>query len=63
MDKPVLIIEAPELDDDAADRVLDFLQELINAFDVHYYFRKKQCQKLLHCRHRSDEDTDSKDRF
>lgn len=37
MDKPVLIIEAPELDDDGAASVYHFLQELVLAFESHYY--------------------------
>jgi hypothetical protein len=37
MDRPVLLIEAPILSDDAAASVMDFLQALILAFESHYY--------------------------
>lgn len=37
MDKPILIVEAPELDDDAAARVYEFLQDLVLGFEAHYY--------------------------
>ena len=46
MDKPVLIIEMPELDDEAAVSLQQFFQELTNAFESHYlhqierYYRK-----------------------
>ena len=39
MDKPVLIIDAPELNDEAVASVQGFLQELMLAFESHYYHR------------------------
>jgi len=47
MDKPVLIIEMPELDDEAAVGLQHFLQELANAFETHYLRQiKRYYQKL-----------------
>jgi hypothetical protein len=37
MDKPVLLIEAPELDDKEAASAYCFLQELLLGFESHYY--------------------------
>jgi hypothetical protein len=37
VDKQVLIIEMPELNDAAVAQLHDFLQELTNAFEVHYF--------------------------
>jgi hypothetical protein len=37
MDKPVLIIEMPPLNDEAAAGAYNFLQELIIAFEAHYF--------------------------
>jgi hypothetical protein len=45
MDKPVLIIDAPDLSKEAVEGVQDFLQELMNAIDSHYYFRRKYHEK------------------
>lgn len=36
MDRPVLIIEAPELDEKTANSVQNFLHELVLAFESHY---------------------------
>lgn len=61
MDKPVLIIEAPELNDEAATIVLDFLQDILNAFDSHVYYQRQRNKKLLHrasCRNEVPEDKD-----
>lgn len=61
MDKPVLIIEAPELDDEAATTVLDFLQDILNAFDSHVYYQRQRNKQLLHrvsCRNKAVEDKD-----
>lgn len=63
MDKPVLVIEAPELNDEAAAIVLDFLQEFINAFDVHFYHRLQRHKQLLHRARCSDEAADNEDPF
>jgi hypothetical protein len=47
MDKQVLIIEMPELDDGAAVGLQHFLQELTNAFENHYLRQiKRHYQKL-----------------
>lgn len=61
MDKPVLIIEAPELNDEAATIVLDFLQDILNAFDSHVYYQRQRNKQLLHrtsCRKKAPEDKD-----
>jgi hypothetical protein len=61
MDKPVLIIEVPELNDDAATIVLDFLQDILNAFDSHVYYQRQRNKQLLHCascRNKSSEEED-----
>lgn len=55
MDKPILIIEAPELDDKTAIIVLDFLQDILNAFDAHFYYQRQQNRQLRH-RMNNDED-------
>ena len=39
MDKPVIIIEAPELNDEAVTSVYQFLQDLVLAFESHYYLQ------------------------
>lgn len=49
MDKPVLIIKAPELNDEAATIVLDFFQNILNAFDAHVYYQRQQNKQLLYC--------------
>jgi len=47
MDKPVLIIEMPELDDEAVMGLQQVLQELTNAFESHYLHQiKRYYQKL-----------------
>ena len=47
MDKPVLIIEMPELDDKAVVDLQQFLQELTNTFESHYLHQiKRYYQKL-----------------
>jgi len=49
MDKSVLIIEMPELDDEAAVGFQQFLQELTNAFESHYLHQiKRYYRKLYH---------------
>ncbi len=37
MDSPVLIVEAPLLDDESTKNVYAFLQNLTLAFESHYY--------------------------
>lgn len=46
MDKPVIIIEAPELNDQGVAHVRAFLHEIILAFESHYYHRLRR----YHCR-------------
>lgn len=41
MDKPIFMIEAPILDPDSATNVYQFLQDLILAFETHYYKQLK----------------------
>lgn len=51
MDKPVIIIEAPELDDRGVANVRAFLYEILLAFDSHYYHRLREyhcLSSLLH---------------
>ena len=48
MDKPVLIIEMPELDDEAAVGVQQFFQELTNAFESHYLRQIKRYYRRLY---------------
>ena len=45
MDRPVLIIEAPELDDKALMSLQTFLHELTLAFESHYYtqLQRRDC--------------------
>jgi len=45
MDKPVLIIEMPPLSDEAAAGAHHFLQELMIAFEAHYFH---QLQRYYH---------------
>ncbi len=59
MDKPVLVIEAPELSDEAAAVVRDFLFDLVNAFESHYYHKRKryyQQSENRKCSHESPEE-------
>ena len=37
MDKPVLIVEAPELSDNVVASFYSFLQDFMLAFESHYY--------------------------
>jgi hypothetical protein len=37
VDNPVLIVEAPILDDESISKIYEFLQNLTFAFDAHYY--------------------------
>lgn len=48
MDKPVLVIEMPELDDEAAVGLQQFLQELTNAFESHYLRQIKRYYRQLY---------------
>jgi hypothetical protein len=47
MDKPVLIIEMPELSNESVVSILDFLQEIMNAFECHYDNQIKQHYRQL----------------
>lgn len=49
MDKSVLIIELPELSDEAVSGMQEFLQEFMIAFESHYF-----CQLQRH--HRKNEE-------
>lgn len=42
MDRPVIIIDAPDLNDNAVKSMQIFLHELIMAFESHYYHQLKQ---------------------
>lgn len=37
MDNPMLVVEAPNLDDETAVKVLGFLQRLTDTFEANYY--------------------------
>lgn len=45
MDKPIFMIEAPILDPDSATNSYQFLQDLILAFETHYYHQLKDYRK------------------
>lgn len=47
MEKPVLIIEAPILTNEAVASVLEFLHEVITAFEAHYYHQLQQHHRSL----------------
>jgi len=47
MDKPVLIVEMPELNDEAVIGIHHFLQELMNAFESHYFYQMRQYYRQL----------------
>lgn len=53
MDKQMLVIEMPELDDEMLVQMQGFLQGLINSFEAHYYhrlerhYRKKYLKEML----------------
>ena len=51
MDRPVLIVEAPLLDDDAVVEMKEFLYAFINAFENLYDFQLKRHsdQKYFDC--------------
>lgn len=57
MDKPVFIIEMPELDDKAVAGVQDFLWELIRSFESQYFHQLQRYHR------RSSLDGKSIDRF
>lgn len=48
MDKQMLIIEMPELNDEAAAGLQYFLQELTNAFESHYLNQIKRYYERLY---------------
>lgn len=39
MDKPVLIIEMPELNDEAITALRNFIHELLISFEAHYFHK------------------------
>lgn len=47
MDKQMLIIEMPELDDKAAADLHEFLQYLTNTFEIHYLHQIRRYYKNL----------------
>jgi hypothetical protein len=47
MDDPVIIIEAQKLNKEAAVGVLNFLHDLIIAFESHYYYQLTNTSDLL----------------
>ena len=47
MDKPVLIIEMPELNTEAVIGIHDFLHELIQSFETHYCYQLREHYRTL----------------
>lgn len=47
MDRPVIIIEAPELDTQSVVNLLDFHHKLLLAMESHYYPQLQQHQASL----------------
>ena len=53
MDKRMLVIEMPELDDEMLVQMQDILQGLMNSFEAHYYhrlqrqYRKKYLKEMI----------------
>lgn len=47
MDKPVFIIEMPELNDEAVAAVQDFLWDLIRSFELRYYHQLQRHHRRL----------------
>lgn len=52
MDKPLLIIEMPELSDEAVIGIHQFLEEIREAFESHYFY---QMQRYYRQHHRANE--------
>lgn len=48
MDNPVIIIDAPELNDEGVANVMAFLHEIVLAFESHYMHRlnKHHCRSI-----------------
>jgi hypothetical protein len=63
MDRPILIIEAPELSDDAIASVQCFLHEMMTAFESHYYRQLQQRARRLSCSHVVDDLNDDQNPF
>lgn len=55
MDKPILIVEMPPLNDEAAAEVRNFLLELLLAFEARYYH---QLQRYEHSKSSWIDDSD-----
>jgi hypothetical protein len=51
MDKSVLIVEMPELSDEAVMSIYDFLQEITLAFESHYLHRLRRYHQDSFCHH------------
>lgn len=53
MDQPVLIVNAPELDDASAEKIVEFLYNFLGVFENHYYpqllrhARQQEKEKLM----------------
>lgn len=47
MEKPILIIEAPILTNEAVASVQEFLHEMMVAFEAHYYHQLQQHHRFL----------------
>ncbi|OGT44748.1 MAG: hypothetical protein A3E82_01125 [Gammaproteobacteria bacterium RIFCSPHIGHO2_12_FULL_38_11] len=58
MDNPMLVIEAPNLDDETAVKVFGFLQRLADTFEANYYTQMERYYRKynnLHYAHSSNE--------
>lgn len=60
MDNPIFILEAPILDDESVMKVNEFLQNLMHAFEAHYYVQLSRYSRTVHqpdCYDRQSKDT------
>lgn len=51
MDNPVLVVPAPNLDDETAVKVFGFLQRLTDAFEANYYTQLERYYRKYNNRH------------
>lgn len=63
MEQPVLVIDAPELSDEGAASVNNFLQEFILAFESHYYCQLQRYHKRFRCEPTFNELAEGEDPF
>lgn len=51
MDKQVLIVEMPDLSDEAVVSIQGFLWDFMNTFESHYYYQLKRYYKNKEAQH------------